>query len=203
VAELLPAIVSGNGKVASTQPYTPLELEGRDIYLREGCYNCHSQMIRPLRHETQRYGDPSTLADSQYDHPFQWGSKRTGPDLAREGGKYPHLWHHDHLIDPRKVSPGSNMPAYPGLVTARIDTTNTPAKMSAMRSVGVPYTQAQIDGARAHARQQGEAIAKELADTGATAAPDSEMVAMIAYLQRLGNEPRPVKPADQGISRNP
>ena len=169
-----------------TRPYTPLELEGRDLYIREGCYNCHSQMIRAMRAETIRYGEPSRLEDSIFDHPFQWGSKRTGPDLAREGGRYPNLWHLRHLADPRSTSPGSNMPAYPHLTTARVDLSRTAGKLEAMRAVGVPYRPAELSAAREIAQAQAQAIAADLSANGAPVAPDSEAVALIAYLQRLG-----------------
>src|SRR5204862_2833851 len=135
--------------------YRTLELEGRGVYLAEGCYTCHSQMIRPLQFGTTRYGEPATLAESALDHPFQWGSKRTGPDLAREGGKYPHLWHYRHLVDPRSVSPGSNMPPYAFLADGRVDLTVTESKMRAMRSVGVPYEVADLHGGVMDARTQG------------------------------------------------
>jgi cytochrome c oxidase cbb3-type subunit I/II len=188
VAELVPTLLAApDPKTAGdVQPYRALELEGRDVYLREGCYNCHSQMIRPFLYETKRYGEPSTLAESQFDHPFQWGSKRTGPDLAREGSKYPNLWHYRHMIDPRSVSPGSNMPNYAGLATAKVDLTLTEAKLRAMRSVGVPYTAQQVQGASADASAQGNDIANDLKKEGATVDPQSEIVALIAYLQRLG-----------------
>ena len=188
VAELIPSLVINRAEIRTvrTLPYTPLELEGRDIYIREGCYNCHSQMIRPMRAETLRYGDPSTLDESIFDHPFQWGSKRTGPDLAREGGRYPNLWHLRHLADPRSTSPGSNMPSYTHLGGARVDLTRTAGKLDAMRAVGVPYREAELTAARATANAQGVAIADELRANGARVAPDSEAVALIAYLQRLG-----------------
>jgi len=150
------------------KPYGALELEGRDIYVREGCYNCHSQMIRPLRAETERYGHYSVAGESVYDHPFQFGSKRTGPDLARVGARYSDEWHRIHLNNPRDVVPESNMPAYPWLVRRRLDAEDTPSKMRALRSVGVPYTDAEIGAA------------SKLVD-GKT-----EMEALIAYLQGLG-----------------
>jgi len=149
-------------------PYPPLQLEGRDIYLREGCYNCHSQMIRPLRAETERYGHYSMAGESVYDHPFQFGSKRTGPDLARVGGRYSDDWHRVHLRNPRDVVPESNMPDFPWLEQRTIDAALTPRKMRALRTVGVPYTDEQI--AAAPAAVQGQ----------------SEMNALIAYLQGLG-----------------
>ncbi len=149
-------------------PYTALQLEGRDVYLREGCYNCHSQMIRPLRAETERYGHYSVAGESVYDHPFQFGSKRTGPDIARVGGRYSDEWHRAHLNNPRDVVPESNMPGFPWLATAKIDSDLTAKKMSALRTVGVPYTDADIAGAKA-------------AVEGRT-----EQEALIDYLQHLG-----------------
>ncbi|MDO9017055.1 MAG: cytochrome-c oxidase, cbb3-type subunit I [Myxococcales bacterium] len=188
VAELIPSLVINReeARTVRTRPYTPLELEGRDIYIREGCYNCHSQMIRPMRAETMRYGEPSRLEESIFDHPFQWGSKRTGPDLAREGGRYPNLWHLRHLADPRSTSPGSNMPAYPHLATARVDLSATAGKLEAMRTVGVPYPAAQIGAASQIATAEANVIAEDLRANGARVAADSEAVALIAYLQRLG-----------------
>jgi cytochrome c oxidase cbb3-type subunit II len=149
-------------------PYTPLQLAGRDVYVREGCYNCHSQMIRPFRAETLRYGHYSVAGESVYDHPFQWGSKRTGPDLARVGGKYSDEWHRTHLINPRDLVPESNMPAYPWLEKAMVDATSMPAHMKALRTVGVPYTDEQI------AKSSEEVKGK------------TELEATIAYLQVLG-----------------
>ncbi len=175
-------------KTAKTQPYTALALEGRDIYLREGCYTCHSQMIRPLRADTSRYGARSLIDDSIWDHPFQWGSKRTGPDLARVGGKSPAAWHYLHMRDPRATSKGSNMPAYPQLLTDRVNLGRTSGKLAAMRMLGVPYTQAQIDGAHADALAEGQVIADELAKDGYVVTPDAEIVAVIAYLQSLGKQ---------------
>ena len=190
VAELVPVvIVQAPVATAGQRPYRALELEGRDLYVKEGCYNCHSQMIRPFAFETARYGDVSSLGDSQYDHPFQWGSKRTGPDLAREGGKYPDLWHYKHFADPRDVSPGSNMPPYAHLATGKVDLRGTRQKLHAMRVIGVPYTDAQISGGVADARVQGAEIARGLATEGVTVAPDSQMVAIIAYVQSIGRKP--------------
>ncbi len=154
--------------VEGMTPRTALEVEGRAVYIREGCYNCHSQMIRPFRAETERYGHYSVAGESVWDHPFQWGSKRTGPDLARVGGRYSDDWHRVHLINPRDVVPESNMPAYPWLAENVIDAESTPAKMRALRTVGVPYTDADITGAA-------EAVKGK-----------TEMDAMIAYLQGLG-----------------
>jgi cytochrome c oxidase cbb3-type subunit I/II len=202
VAELVPALVVRPAEVIGAndvRPYRPLELEGRDVFLAEGCYNCHSQMIRPMRFETLRYGDPSTLADSVYDHPFQWGSKRTGPDLAREGGKYPNLWHYRHMVDPRAITPGSNMPPYAHLDREKLDLARTGDKMHALAQVGVPYKGADIARAAEDAREQGEEIAKDLAAQGVTVEPDTEMVAVIAYLQRLGKKAEPPK-AGPGVA---
>jgi cytochrome c oxidase cbb3-type subunit I/II len=188
IAELIPSLVINRAEIRTvrTKPYTPLELEGRDIYIREGCYNCHSQMIRPMRAETIRYGEPSRMEESIFDHPFQWGSKRTGPDLAREGGKYPNLWHYRHMMDPRSISPGSNMPAYPHLFTARRDTANVSNRVDAMRAAGVPYRPFEITAANAIASSQAQAIAQDLTTNGARVEPDAEIVALVAYLQRLG-----------------
>jgi cytochrome c oxidase cbb3-type subunit 2 len=154
--------------VEGLKPYTALQLEGRDVYIREGCYTCHSQMVRPFRAETERYGHYSVAGEFVYDHPFQWGSKRTGPDLARVGGRYSDEWHRVHLINPRDVVPESNMPGFPWLVDNQVDHTLTPKKMQAMQTLGVPYTDAEIEAASA-------------AVEGRT-----EMDALIAYLQVLG-----------------
>jgi cytochrome c oxidase cbb3-type subunit 2 len=149
-------------------PYTPLQLAGRDVYIREGCYNCHSQMIRPFRAETLRYGHYSVAGESVYDHPFQWGSKRTGPDLARVGGKYSDEWHRIHLSNPRDLVPESNMPAYPWLEKTPVDAESLPAHLRALRKVGVPYSDAQIASAGEEVRGK------------------TELEATIAYLQVLG-----------------
>jgi len=147
IAELVPSLAIKPAEIASktdVRPYQPLELEGRDVYIREGCYTCHSQMIRSMRFESARYGDVSTMADSMYDHPFQWGSKRSGPDLAREGGKYPNVWHAKHMVNPRSLTEESNMPPYAHLADEKIDFTRIPDKVGAMKAIGVPYTQNDI-----------------------------------------------------------
>jgi len=189
-AEIIPSLVTGVEAHRSTsqEPYTALELEGRDVYIREGCYTCHSQMVRPFVWETQRYGAASTIDDSIYDHPFQWGSKRTGPDLARESGQArSNLWHYQHLVDPRELSAGSNMPPYAFLEHERVNLRRTGVKVRAMRNLGVPYERADVSHAAADARDQGRGIAESLeAEGNVEIAPDSEMVALIAYLQRLG-----------------
>jgi len=192
VAELVPTIITGSEALALTHnvPYRPLELEGRDVYLKEGCYNCHSQMIRPFTWESARYGDISSADDSIFDHPFQWGSKRTGPDLARVGGKYNHEWHYRHMIDPREISPGSNMPSYAHLTRTTIDFASTPDKLRAMRAVGVPYKPEQVAAATGDAEGQAKEIAAELVKLGErSVVPNSELVALISYLQRLGKAP--------------
>ncbi|HEX5372877.1 MAG TPA: cytochrome-c oxidase, cbb3-type subunit II [Aquabacterium sp.] len=154
--------------VEGVKPYTALQLAGRDVYIREGCYNCHSQMIRPFRAETLRYGHYSMAGEFVYDHPFQWGSKRTGPDLHRVGGKYSDQWHVAHLTNPRDVVPESNMPAYPWLLGATIDPKSMAPRMEALRLVGVPYSDAEV-----------KAAADEVKDK-------TEMDALVAYLQVMG-----------------
>ncbi len=158
---------------AGVEPYTPLALAGRDIYIREGCYNCHSQMIRPFRWETERYGAYSVAGEFVYDRPFQWGSKRTGPDLARVGGRYSDLWHELHLINPRDLVPESNMPGYPWLADRTIDGEQVAARMRALRILGEPYTDAQIEGAAAAVTDK------------------TELQALINYLQNLGVRAKP------------
>ena len=191
-AEIIPSVVTGAEALGHTRrlPYTPLELEGRDVFIREGCYNCHSQMIRPFTWETARYGEVSELEDSIFDHPFQWGSKRTGPDLARVGGRYSNLWHYEHLVNPREISPGSNMPNYPHLADEMLSFAETADKLRAMRAVGVPYTPEQIAEAAQAAEESAREVAADLAEQGhVKVAPQSRMVALIAYLQRLGKKP--------------
>ena len=179
-------------------PYTPLELAGRDIFVSEGCYNCHSQMIRTLVPDVLRYGDYSRLGESIYDHPFQWGSKRTGPDLARVGSKYPNIWHLRHLEDPRAISVGSNMPNYPWLFTNSTDVATLPGKIAVQRQLGVPYpawTAAQIT---ADFNRQAQALVDDLQTAGAVIAPDKQIVALIAYLQQLGKYETVVPPPRTG-----
>lgn len=169
------------------RPYSPLELLGRDIYVREGCYTCHSQQIRTMVSDVLRYGDISTMEESAYDRPFQWGSKRTGPDLARVGKKYPDLWHYRHMIDPREVTPKSLMPAYAWLEKDRIQYKNLGRKMRLMQSLGVPYTEYEVEMAQSHAEKQALVIGEGLAAQGApTGLHEKEIVALIAYLQAMG-----------------
>jgi cytochrome c oxidase cbb3-type subunit 2 len=174
LVEIVPLYLSNEMTTPApgVKPYEALAVEGRDIYVREGCYNCHSQMIRPLRAETERYGHYSLAGESVYDHPFQFGSKRTGPDLARVGGRYSDEWHRAHLVNPRDVVPESNMPAYDWLADTELDASGTPGKMRALRRVGVPYTDGQI-------------AAAEEAVLGKT-----EMDALVFYLQGLGTASR-------------
>jgi cytochrome c oxidase cbb3-type subunit 2 len=170
LVEILPLFFqkSTTEPVAGLKPYTSLQLAGRDIYQREGCYNCHSQMIRPFRAETERYGHYSVAGESVYDHPFQWGSKRTGPDLARVGGRYSDDWHRTHLNNPRDVVPESNMPSYPWLAATQVSGGDMGERMKTLRVLGVPYTDADVAGAS-------EAVAGK-----------TEQDALIAYLQNLG-----------------
>lgn len=188
--EIIPTFLvkSNVPTISSVQPYTPLELQGRDIYVREGCYTCHSQMIRPFRDEVARYGEYSKAGEFVYDHPFQWGSKRTGPDLAREGGKYPDSWHYNHMLDPRIMSPGSIMPAYPWLLDDKIDTASTPAKIRAMQKMGVPYPKGFDQEANKALMEQAEGIKKSLKADKIETAGNAEIVALIAYLQRMGKD---------------
>ena len=174
--------------ISSVKPYTPLEVLGRDLYIREGCVGCHSQMIRPFRSETERYGEYSKVGEFIYDHPFLWGSKRTGPDLHRVGGKYPDAWHYNHMDDPRATSPGSIMPRYPWLLTQKLDTSSLPARIAALRKVGVPYPQGYESKALAELQLQSLKVVTNLQTGLVKAAPDKEIVALIAYLQRLGTD---------------
>jgi len=185
-------------KVSGIRPYTPLELAGRNIYVREGCYNCHSQMIRPLRDEVERYGHYSLAAESMYDRPFQWGSKRTGPDLARVGAKYSDEWHRDHLREPKSVVPGTVMPAYPWLAATELDAEHIADDLKVNAALGVPYTAEMIASARADVRTQATTDAPDAAafakrypraqarDYDGNAGRITEADALIAYLQVLG-----------------
>ncbi|WP_342646889.1 cytochrome-c oxidase, cbb3-type subunit I [Mucilaginibacter sp. CSA2-8R] len=196
--ELMPTMtISSNvPTIASVKPYTPLELQGRDIYIREGCVNCHSQTVRPFRSETERYGDYSKAGEFVYDHPFLWGSKRTGPDLQREGGKYGNAWHYNHLMDPRLMSPGSIMPNYDWLISQELDTTTTAAKIDAMRKLGVPYAAGYAQKANGDLNNQAQGIAQNLAKDHIKVKPSKEIVAIIAYLQRLGTDIKANKTAN-------
>jgi cytochrome c oxidase cbb3-type subunit I/II len=174
--------------IASVKPYTPLEVEGRDIYIREGCVGCHSQMVRPFRSETERYGEYSKAGEYVYDHPFLWGSKRTGLDLLRVGRKYPDAWHYTHMFDPPTMSPGSIMPPYPWLLENELDFSGIGSKISALRTVGVPYPEGYESKAAADLKTQAETIAANLTAGGMKTSWNREIIALIAYLQRLGTD---------------
>jgi cytochrome c oxidase cbb3-type subunit I/II len=188
--ELIPTflIKSNIPTITSVKPYTPLELQGRDLYISNGCYVCHSQMIRPFRDEVARYGEYSKAGEFVYDHPFQWGSKRTGPDLARIGNKYPDSWHYNHMLEPQSMSPGSIMPAYAWMLDDTIDTASTPAKIRAMQRLGVPYPAGYDQVANRDLMQQAETIRTKLAADKIKTPANREIVAMIAYLQRMGTD---------------
>lgn len=203
IAEIIPtiAVKSNVPTISSVKPYTALELEGRDLYIREGCNNCHSQMVRPMRFETTRYGDYSKAGEHVYDHPFLWGSKRTGPDLAREGGLRGNIWHYKHMIDPKGVSPGSIMPAYPWMRDDKLNTSLLTKKISAMRKLGVPYKPGYEDIALKELNKQAYTIAEDIVknmpemalngmdkETKIKELQQKEIIALIAYLQRIGTD---------------
>ena len=190
LVEVIPMylIKSNVPTISSVKPYTSLEVLGRDLYIREGCVGCHSQMIRPFRSETERYGEYSKAGEFVYDHPFLWGSKRTGPDLHRIGGKYPDAWHYNHMDDPTSMSPGSIMPRYGWLLTKELDTSSLPARIKALRRVGVPYPADYEEHAISEAATQANQVVESLATGGVVAEADREIIALIAYLQRLGTD---------------
>jgi len=187
--EIIPAVMSNSFivKMDVVKPYTPLEILGRDIYIREGCYLCHSQTVRPMTHEVLRYGKPSEAAEFVYDHPFQWGSKRTGPDLARLGGKYPNMWHYRHMWDPREVTAGSIMPRYTWLFDQKIDYNSLKKKLEVMQQLGVPYLNEEINNGVINAKAQALVIRDNLVASGVPEKIlDKEIIPLIAYLQRIG-----------------
>jgi cytochrome c oxidase cbb3-type subunit I/II len=193
IVEIIPmiAVQANVPSIPSVKPYTPLELEGRDIYVREGCYNCHSQMIRTLPEEVLRYGESAKAGEFVYDHPFQFGSKRTGPDLQRIGGKYPDLWHFRHMLEPKSTSPGSIMPTYPWLFDTSLSTDLTKKKLSVMKTLGVPYTDDEIAHGEDLLRAQAHQVAESLVSQGVPKTPElerREIIAVIAYLQRMGTD---------------
>jgi len=198
LVEIFPMLLIDNNvpKIASVQPYTPLELEGRDLYIREGCVGCHSQMVRPFRSETERYGDYSKSGEFIYDRPFLWGSKRTGPDLHREGEKYSNSWHYYHMLEPESMSPGSIMPPYPWLIENDLDTTYTAAKIKVLQTLNTPYPEGFADVAVDDLQSQAKEVAEALRAEGVEQEnlENKEIVALIAYLQRLGTdiEPEPI-----------
>ncbi|HEY0678207.1 MAG TPA: cytochrome-c oxidase, cbb3-type subunit I [Chitinophagaceae bacterium] len=190
IIEMVPTFLvkSNVPTISSVKPYTPLELHGRDIYIREGCYTCHSQMVRPFRDEVARYGEYSKAGEFVYDHPFQWGSKRTGPDLARLGGKYPDSWHYNHMLDPQSMSPGSIMPSYPWLLDDNIDTSITPKMINAMRTLGVPYEEGYEKKANKDLLNQASSIKTSLKNDRIETPANKEIIALIAYMQRMGKD---------------
>jgi cytochrome c oxidase cbb3-type subunit I/II len=192
MVEIIPlfSAKAGPQKLAGVHPYTALEVAGRDIYIREGCYTCHSQMIRPMRAEVLRYGEWTRAGEYAYDHPFLLGSRRLGPDLQRQGGKYPDAWHFEHMRDPRSTSPGSVMPPYTWLHRRTYDPAGIQASLRALKKVGVPYTDAEIASAAADMQAQAQGITDRLKQAGIETTGDKEIVALIAYLQRLGKDGR-------------
>jgi cytochrome c oxidase cbb3-type subunit I/II len=190
IAEIVPMFTATAGPERPdwVQPYTPLEVAGRDIYIREGCYVCHCQMVRPMRAEILRYGEWSRAGEYRYDHPFLLGSRRIGPDLQRVGGKYPDAWHYEHMRDPRSVSPGSVMPSYSWLLDRRIDPDDVQASVRALKRVGTPYDEGDVESVPRSIQSQGREIVQRLAGAGIVAESDREIIALIAYLQRLGRD---------------
>jgi cytochrome c oxidase cbb3-type subunit I/II len=193
IIELIPTflIKSNVPTISSVKPYTPLELQGRDIYIREGCYTCHSQMIRPFRSETARYGEYSKAGEFVYDHPFQWGSKRAGPDLAREGvgnNRKSDSWHYNHFEEPQAISTGSIMPSYSFMLDRELDTASTAAKIRTMQKLGVPYPEGYDQLANKELMDQAKSITENLAKDGIKTPPNKEIIAIIAYMQRLGTD---------------
>ncbi|MDL5048880.1 cytochrome-c oxidase, cbb3-type subunit II [Oscillatoria amoena NRMC-F 0135] len=206
IVEMVPAflIKSNVPTISSVKPYTPLELHGRDIYIREGCVSCHSQLVRPFRSEVERYdplgGEYSKSGEYVYDHPFLWGSKRTGPDLHRLGGKYSDSWHYNHMLAPDAVSSGTIMPAYPWLFEQVVDKNTTAARIRALRTIGVPYEAGYENRANDDFDMQARRIAENLQLEGIEVEPDAEIIALIAYLQRLGKDIRASKSAMNTLS---
>jgi cytochrome c oxidase cbb3-type subunit I/II len=190
IVEIVPMYTAGAGPETAdwVTPYTPLEVAGRDIYIREGCYLCHSQWVRPMRAEILRYGEWSRAPEYQYDRPFLLGSRRMGPDLHRVSRKYPDAWHYEHMRDPRSTSPGSVMPPYPWLLDATLDAEDVQASVRALRKAGVPYSESDVEGVVGSLADQGQQITASLAGAGIQTQADREIVALIAYLQRLGRE---------------
>lgn len=201
MVEIIPmqVIKSNVPTISTVKPYTPLELQGRDIYIREGCYTCHSQQVRPFRSESERYGEYSKLGEYVYDFPYQWGSKRTGPDLHRIGGKYPDAWHYEHMLDPAKVSPGSIMPRYPWLYTDDLDGSIIESKIKVMQTLGVPYPEKYEKFAELDMHAQAKQIAEGLKSQNFNIEPQKEIIALIAYLQRLGTDIRKSEDSDKKL----
>lgn len=192
LVEIVPmyTVSAGPEQLEGITPYSPLEVAGRDIYVREGCYTCHSQMIRPFRAETLRYGEWSRAGEYAYDRPFQLGSRRIGPDLQRVGGKYPDAWHYEHMRDARSVTPGSIMPTYGWLYSQSYDVADIQASMTALATLGTPYSPDDIQNAGTSIKTQADGIVGRLAQAKVTAEGDKEIIALISYLQRLGVDGR-------------
>lgn len=205
IVELVPmfSVQAGPESLPGVHPLTALEAGGRDIYIREGCYTCHSQMIRPMRAEVMRYGEWSRAGEYAYDHPFLLGSRRIGPDLQRVGGKYPDAWHYEHMRDPRSTSPGSIMPPYTWLFKQTYDPVDIQASLRALARVGVPYTEADISGAPAAMQAEATEIVARLKQSGIDAGSDREIIALIAYLQRLGKDGKAAIAAGQSSGKGP
>jgi len=200
IVEIVPMYTAGAGPETAdwVTPYTPLEVAGRDIYIREGCYLCHSQWVRPMRAEVLRYGEWSRAPEYQFDRPFLLGSRRMGPDLHRVGQKYPDAWHYEHMRDPRSTSPGSVMPSYPWLLTATVDPEDIQASVRALKKSGVPYTEADVEGVASSLTAQAQQIVASLAGSNLQTTGDKEIVALIGYLQRLGREGKAYLSSQQG-----
>ncbi len=191
LVQIVPLMLAGDAetRIESVEPFTPLELAGRDIYIAEGCVGCHSQAVRPFRHELERYGEYQKAGETVYERPFLWGSKRTGPDLSRVGGEYSHMWHVRHMEDPTSTSPGSIMPPYPWMFDNETNFDVLPRKLRALQRLGTPYSDEEIENADEIAREQANTIAREIVDQGGPEGlEDKEIVALIAYLQRLGTD---------------
>jgi len=200
IVEIVPMYTAGAGPETGdwVTPYTPLEVAGRDIYIREGCYLCHSQWVRPMRAEVLRYGEWSRAPEYQFDRPFLLGSRRMGPDLHRVGQKYPDAWHYEHMRDPRSTSPGSVMPSYPWLLTATVDPDDIQASVRALKKSGVPYSDADVEGVPSSLTEQAQGIVTSLSGSNLQTTGDKEIVALIAYLQRLGREGKAYLSGQQG-----
>jgi cytochrome c oxidase cbb3-type subunit I/II len=188
IVEVIPMYTVDEDKLTVTEPYTPLEVAGRDIYVREGCYNCHSQMVRPMRSDVLRYGTWSRAAEYQHDRPFQLGSRRIGPDLARVGGKWPNAWHYRHMEDPRSTTSNSIMPNYGWLLRRNIDPKDVEASLRALRTTGEDYSRADIENVEQTLREEAQVIVDDLAESGIETTWDKEIIALIAYLQSLGTD---------------
>lgn len=205
IAEIAPMFTAKAGpeSLPGVTPYTALEVAGRDIYIREGCYTCHSQMIRPMRAELLRYGEWTRAGEYAYDRPFQLGSRRIGPDLQRVGGKYPDAWHYEHMKDPRSTSPGSIMPQYEFLLRDRYDVEDIRKSVVALRRAGVPYTDAQLASLPADVKAQADGIVQRLGQAGIRVDADREIIPVIAYLQRLGTDGKRILAAQKAVASAP